>query len=79
MIRVQISEGPECFAIFLCICHYLPFFTELYNELKRMSVAYFPVSEVRIFFNFLPHLEPKVDQKGTKIFEKRRDNQMSVK
>ena len=54
-------------------------FTELYNELKRMSVAYFPVSEVRIFFNFLPHLEPKVDQKGTKIFEKRRDNQMSVK
>ena len=50
MIRVQISEGPECFAIFLGICHYLPFFTELYNELKRMSVAYFPVSEVRIFF-----------------------------
>ena len=44
-----------------------------------MSVAYFPVSEVLIFFNFLPHLEPKVDQKGTKIFEKRRDNQMSVK
>ena len=39
MIPVQISEGPECFAIFLCICHYLPFFTELYNDVVKKNVG----------------------------------------